>query len=154
MKTVRQSSPAGFTLIEAVLSIGLLAFAVTVIMAALNMAGNYSANDARRVLAVDLLHRGFRDLAMVNRPGAGLSPVLGLKPITWGKGTETLRLWFDAEGKRVETQAQAFFRCDITAYPDPTGAVGHLHGRMEWPARNNQGRTSGEVELFTSLLLP
>lgn len=154
MKTVRLTSPAGFTLIEAVLSIGLLAFAVTVIMAAMNTAGNYSANDARRTLAVELLHRSFRDLEMANTRRGGPSPVLGLEPIAWGKGADTLRLWFDAEGGRVETAAQAFFRCDITANPDPTGAVGHLHGRVTWPARNPQGRTSGEVELFTSLPLP
>jgi type II secretory pathway pseudopilin PulG len=154
MKAVPSRAPAGFTLIEVVLSIGLLAFAVTVIMAALNTAGHYSANDARRALAVDLLHRGFRDLEMANTRGGAPSPVLGLKPIAWSKGADTQRLWFDADGGRVDTAAQAFFRCDITANPDPTGAVGHLHGRVTWPARNPQGRTNGEVELFTSLPLP
>ena len=155
MKTGRYPSPAaGFTLIEVVLSIGLLAFAIMVIMTALGTAASYAANDARRTLAVDLLHRGFLDLQMATTPGSGRSPTLGLSPIEWGSKPATFRLWFDANGTLVETPAKAFFRCELTANRDAAGGLGHLHGRMAWPVRKTGRRTDGNVELFTSVLLP
>ena len=147
-------SPAGFTLIEVVLSVGLLAFSIMVIMTALGTAGSYAANDARRTLAVELLHRSFRDLELAQTPGSGRSPTLGLEPITWGPTAANIRLWFDADGTLVETQGKAFFRCELIANRDDKGTLGHLHGRVVWPVRKSGDRADGQVELFTSMLLP
>jgi type II secretory pathway pseudopilin PulG len=154
MKVTRHAGPFGFTLIEVVLSIGLLAFAILVIMAALGTAGRYAANDARRTLAVDLLHRSFHDLELAGAPGVRRSPLLGLTPIRWAPTPATIRLWFDADGNLVESQDRAFFRCELLATQDPRGALGHLHGRVVWPVRKTGDRPDGHVELFTSLLLP
>jgi type II secretory pathway pseudopilin PulG len=154
MKVNRHAAAAGFTLIEVVVSIGLLAFAIMVIMAALGTAGRYAANDARRTLAVEVLHRSFHDLELASAPGARRSPLFGLTPIRWAPTQATIRLWFDADGNRVESQDQAFFRCELLATQDPQGALGHLHGRVVWPVRRSGDRPDGNVELFTSLLLP
>lgn len=144
----------GFTLIEVVVSIGLLAFAITVIMAALGTAGQYASNDARRSLAVELLHRSFRDLELANKPGTERSPTLGLTPIDWKNSPSNIRMWFDVDGAVVTTQDKAFFRCDLMATRDAAGAVGHLHGRISWPARQSKRGVAGTVELFTSMLVP
>ncbi|MCF7674438.1 MAG: type II secretion system GspH family protein [Akkermansiaceae bacterium] len=154
MRTNRQHASAGFTLIEVVLSIGLLVFAITVIMAGLDAAGRYAANNARRALAVDLLHRSFLELEMANRPGAGRSSTLGFKPVDWEAAPVKVEVWFDADGTLVESPSKAFFRCELLANKDATAALGHLHGRMVWPVRESGGRQEGNVELFTSMLLP
>ena len=154
MKRHPHSSPAGFTLIEVVMSIGLLAFAIMVIMSALGTAAHYASNDARRTLAVDLLHRSFTDLGLVNKPGTQRSPTLGLGPLTWGSSPSKLQVWFDAGGNVVTTQSKAFYRCDLTATRDERGAVGHLHGRILWPVRQSGRGVDGTAELFTSMSLP
>lgn len=155
MRTTRQHAPAaGFTLIEVVLSIGLLAVAISVIMAALDAAGRYAANDARRALAVDLLQRSFLDLEVANRPGGGTSSMHGLAPVDWTAAPVKIQLWFDAAGVLVESRSKAFFGCELLANKDAGAALGHLHGRMVWPARKAGGRVAGKVELFTSMLPP
>lgn len=148
------SAAAGFTLIEVMLSVGLLGFAIMVILAGLETAGRYAANDARRTLAGELLHRSFRDLEMAATPGSGRSPTLGLAPLQWGSEPTTLQLWFDADGTPVESRSKAFFRCELLASRDGARNLGHLHGRIVWPARKPGERADGQVELFTSLLLP
>lgn len=154
MRTTGHRPAAGFTLIEVVLSIGLLAFAISVLLAVLDAAGRYAANDARRALAVELLHRSFRDLEMTDTPGSGRSPTLGLEPVDWTATPVKVRLWFDADGRLVDSQGEAFFGCELTANKDATAPLGHLHGRVEWPVRRPGARKQGNVELFTSMLLP
>lgn len=154
MKPNGQPRQAGFTLIEVVLSIGLLAFALAVIMAALGTAGRYAANDARRTLAVDLLHRSFKDLELANATNSKRSPLLGLSPLSWGPTPATVQLWFDVDGTRVASRSKAFFRCDLSATQEASGAVGHLHGRIVWPVRQSGDRPDGHAELFTSMLIP
>ena len=149
----RGSVARGFTLVEVMVSLGVFAFAIVVILGALVAAGNDAGNDARRALAVDLLHNGFRDLDLVKAQSGGRSPTLGLAPLTWGAEPVRLRLWFDVSGAVVNSENNAFFKADLTATRDATAALGHLHGRIVWPARH-AGRPAGDVELFTSLVLP
>lgn len=154
MKRTHHSAAAGFTLIEAVLSIGLLAFALAVILTGLGTAARYAANDARRAVAVELLHRCFRDLEMVGKSGVGRSPTLGLAPLAWGGSPAAVQLWFDADGAQVASRSEAFFRCDLLANREAEAPLGHLHGRVVWPVRKSGARADGQVELFTSWTLP
>ena len=154
MKTCRHSPAQGFTLVEVIVSLGIFAFAIVVVISSLGTSGSYAANDARRTLAVEILHTCFRDLDQTKTPGTTTTPVLGLTPIKWADSPAKVKLWFDANGKRVTGDKDAFFTCDLTPALDPTGLLGHLHGRIVWPARRTTKVNDGDVELFTSLLLP
>ena len=154
MKIHRHQPASGFTLVEVVVSLGVFAFAIAVIVGSLVTAGNSAGNDARRARAVELLHTCLRDLDFAKNQAGTRSPTLGLEPLAWGATPVKVRLWFDAEGIRVNAEKDAFFKCDLTATQDPAAALGHLHGRIVWPARQTSGRRAGEVELFTSLSLP
>jgi len=154
MNHPRHFPAAGFTLIELLLSLGIFIFAIVVIVGSLAASGAYAANDARRTLTVELLHTCFRDLDLVKLPGSPPSPALGLAPIVWDDKPAKVQVWFDVAGNRVRDEKKAFFKCNLTATRDTTGLLGHLHGRIVWPAKRKTGAPDGDVELFTSLLLP
>ena len=144
----------GFTLVEVVVSLGMFAFAIVVVVGALVTAGRATGNDARRALAVNILHTCFRELDWVKAPGSPPSPTLGLVPLAWASTPVRLRLWFDADGSLVDSEKNALFKADLTATRDSGAALGHLHGRIVWPVRHGMGGLAGDEELFTSLLLP
>lgn len=154
MKPGRRRLARGFTLVEVMVSLGVFAFAIVVIIGALVAGGRDAGNDARRALAVDLLHNCFRELDLVKVPGSAHSPMLGLAPLTWGGEPVHLRLWFDVSGALVDSEQRAYYKADLTATRDAGAALGHLHGRVIWPARHGSGGIAGDVELFTSLVLP
>jgi prepilin-type N-terminal cleavage/methylation domain-containing protein len=154
MKTRRPLPTQGFTLVEVMVSLGIFAFAILVIVGSLGTSGAYAANDARRTLTAELLHTCFRDLAFARTAASAPSPTLGLAPLVWGPAPTKVRLWFDVAGQRVDDEKQAFFKCDLTATREASGPLGHLHGRIVWPAQRQKGAPDGDVELFTSLLLP
>lgn len=154
MKNPRHLPANGFTLIELLVSLGIFVFAIVVIVGSLVSSGSFATNDARRSLSVELLHNCFRDLDLVKLPSSPSSPTLGLKPIVWDSKPVKVKVWFDLAGNRVEDEKKAFFKCDLTATRDTTGMLGHLHGRIVWPAQRKKGAPDGDVELFTSLLLP
>jgi prepilin-type N-terminal cleavage/methylation domain-containing protein len=144
----------GFTLIEVMVSLAVFTFAILVIMASLGTSGSYAANDARRSAAVEILHTCFRDIDLAKSPGTETSPTLGIEPIPWEGKPAKVRLWFDIDGRKVGSEKDAFFKCDLTPRRDPAARLGHLHGRIAWPAKRQKGASDGDVELFTTLLLP
>ena len=154
MKHLRPLPTKGFTLVEVLVSLGIFTFAIVVIVSSLGTSGVVAANDARRTLTAELLRTCFRDLSFAQAPDSAPSPTLGLAPLVWGTTPAKVRLWFDAGGKRVDDEKKAFFKCDLTATRDATAPLGHLHGRIVWPAQRQKGAPDGDVELFTSLLLP
>ena len=58
------------------------------------------------------------------------------------------------DGQTVKDESKAFFRCDLIIRPDPNPALVHLCGHVRWPARAPEGKSDGETELLTSLVLP
>jgi type II secretory pathway pseudopilin PulG len=154
MKYRRQPHARGFTLIEVLVSLGVFTFAIVVIVASLGTSGNHAANDARRTVAVEILHHCFRDLSLAKDGAVGTSPTLGIEPISWESSPGKVRLWFDIDGRIVGSEKEAFFKCDLTPRRDPAARLGHLHGRIVWPAKRQKGAPDGDVELFTTLLLP
>lgn len=154
MKNRCQQTAYGFTLIEVMLSMSVFTFAVLVIIATFGTSGNYAGNDAKRTIAVEILHTCFRDIDLSKNQVAEISPTLGIEPITWQGVPTKVNLWFDIDGNKVDSEKQAFFKCDVTPTRDPSSQLGHLHGRIVWPAKRQKGSPDGNVELFTSLLLP
>ncbi len=144
----------GFTLIEVVISLGVFALAIVALVNSLGIASGFSVSEARRVRGTEILHGCFRDLSFVQGSSITPSPTLAIAPIVWGAKPVQVRLWFDHAGRRVTNEAEGYFKCDLTATRDPAGKLGHLHGRVVWPAVRKKGPPDGEVELFTSLMLP
>ncbi len=154
MKDLRKMPAKGFTLIEVLVSLGVFTFAIVVIVASLGTSGSYAANDARRTVAVEILHSCFRDIELAKSSGSGTSPTLGIQPISWESSPAKVRLWFDIDGRVVGSEKEAFFKCDLTPKRDAAGPLGHLHGRIVWPAKRLKGAPDGDAELFTTMLLP
>lgn len=153
--TKRKSSRfKGFTLIEIMVAMGIFAFAITVILTMLGASGSTIANDARRAKASELLGTCFRDVDFSKNSASGPSPVLNLTPIDWNATPVEVEVFFDAEGNKVASVEGAFYHCQLNARRDPTSPLGHLQGLVIWPAQRTTGVPDGQVELFTSLLLP
>lgn len=156
MKFIAPTRPQGFTLIEVMVSLGIFTFGIVVIMASLGVSSKDAGNDARRSLAVEILHNCFKDLEFAMVSGVPVSPTFGLNAVSWTSSAPTT-LWFDANGTRVDGMNDAFFKCELIPTLDTSGNsdnLGHLSGRVEWPAKRGKGAPDGEAELFSSLILP
>lgn len=154
MKQKSFARSGGFTLIEVLVSLGVFLFAITVIVTAIGSAAGDAGNDARSSLAAGVLHDCFRDLEYVVNTDATASPTLKLAPVSWSTSPSEQVWWFDVRGRRVPSEGEAFFRCEMVSVRETAARLGHLRGRMVWPAKRRTGAPDGEVELFTSLLLP
>ncbi len=150
----RTPNRAGFTLMEAVLSVGILAFALVVIIGALGTAARMTAQDQHQQVALELLHDCFTDLASATARHDGRSPVFHLDVPAAPAKAGLQQLWFDVDGRRLPDEAGAFFRCDLAIHPDANPSLAHLHGHVRWPARATGLRPDGEAELLTSIALP
>lgn len=144
----------GFTLIEIIVAMGIFVFAITVILTMMSSSGSTVANDARRGKGSELLKTCFREVDFSKNPPSGPSPVLDLPPINWNATPTEIEVFFDVDGKKVAGAEAAFYRCKLSATRDPQSSLGHLQGLVTWPARRRSGAPDGQVELFTSLLLP
>lgn len=143
----------GFTLIEVLVSLGVFLFVITVVIASIGTAGGSAANEARKTLAAGLLQDCLRDYGFVANTSATTTPALKLEPISWSGTPAGQTVWFDARGRRVKSADEAYFRCEIIPTRETAAPLGHLRGRMTWPAKRKEAAPDGEVELFTSLLL-
>lgn len=146
-------SKAGFTLMEVVVSIGLLAVALSAIAGSIGYSSRRGAETSRESQAVWMLEgmlsesreavRGRQQTTAIHR--------FGIPRELPG----SVELWFDGQGGQVEGREDAFYRCRLEFQPDPAGTrLMHLHGRVTWPAAAMEGREQGSAELFTSLLMP
>lgn len=144
----------GFTLIEAVISVAILGFALTVIIGTLGYAARLSAENQHKGLAIDLVNDCFADLANGTRNELDRSRLYDLQVPAKDRQPGTQQLWFDIDGQTVKDESKAFFRCDLIIRPDPNPALVHLCGHVRWPARAPEGKSDGETELLTSLVLP
>lgn len=154
MRRKTHHNHGGFTLLEVLVSLGIFVFAITVILTSLGTSASAAANDARRSQAVEILNSCFEDLAMSGTAADAKSPIYKLEPISWSATSAPLRLWFDADGKRVDDEKSALFQCEIVATKDTAEPLGNIHGRIVWPAKRKNGSPDGAAELFTSVLLP
>ncbi len=144
----------GFTLLEVIMSLGIFAFAITVIIASIGSSAGSAASDARRTQAAEILDSCLQDLSLSPAAINSKTPMFQLEPIAWTAEPAKLELWFDTSGNQVAGTQDAFYKCEIISTKDSSAPLGNLNGRIAWPAKRGQGAPDGQVELFTSILLP
>lgn len=152
----RSSTPCrpGFTLIEAVLSVAVLAFALAVIIGALGSAARLAAREQSKNTALQLLGDCFNDIRAGTASRSERSTVFQLELPATPPIASVQQRWFDIDGRPVDGESNAFFRCELAIRPDPSPGLVHLHGHVRWPARGNPHKPDGETELLTSIALP
>ena len=144
---------AGFTLMEVMISIGILAVALSTIAGTIGYSSARAAEMSRKTQATWLLEGMLGEVRGAIRDRQPQSPVHRIEIPAGMPGTE--EMWFDGGGLRVEKQGDAVFRCRLEFRADPTSAtLCHLHGRVSWPAAAPEGKEKGSAELLTSILQP
>lgn len=143
----------GFTLLEVIVSLGIFVFAITVILTSLGTSASSATNDARRTQAAEILNSCFQDIAVSGTAADSKSPMYQLAPISWDNPAK-FQYWFDQDGKKVTDENSALFKCEIVPTKDQSAPLGNLYGRIIWPAKRKNGAPDGQVDLFTSVLLP
>jgi len=154
MNQPRHHAPArGFTLVEVVISLAILTVAISTIFLTLSYASKSTTESAGKSQAIEILVQTFADINAANTNRFLESPQYSIT--TPDGDTSDDLLWFDGEGRRVAGQQDAYFRCELTYHQDSRHTdLRHLHGRVAWPARAEEGREPYQTELLTSLLLP
>jgi prepilin-type N-terminal cleavage/methylation domain-containing protein len=150
----RRAGRRGFTLVEVVIAIGVLAIALGVIVGSVAFSSSRGAENSRKIQALTLAETAVTDLrgALTNaRKESGLLKIA--PPVNPPKAT-TAEIFFDAEGVKMDDQKGAFFKATLNYYPDAgvTNLV-HVHTRFVWPARAKVGSEQGSVELLNSFSL-
>jgi type II secretory pathway pseudopilin PulG len=141
----------GFTLMEVVVSIGILAVALSSIAATIGYSSKRAAESSRKAQAVWLLDGMLSEVRDAIRSRQSFSALHRIETPASMPATE--ELWFNGEGLRVEKRDDAVFRCRLEFRADPSSAgLFHLHGRITWPAAVREGREKGSAELLTSIL--
>ncbi len=142
---------AGFTLMEVVVSIGILAVSLTTIAGTIGYSSRRAAESSRRIQAAWLLDGMIAETAAAVRGRQLESAIHRIEPPANTPAEE--ELFFTSEGSRVEKPEDAFFRCRLEFRADATSAeLVHLQGRVTWPAVARDGREQGSVDLLTSIL--
>jgi prepilin-type N-terminal cleavage/methylation domain-containing protein len=156
MSPPKHHPPAsGFSLIEIVISLAVLAVAITTIFLTLSYASKSTGESIGKSQAIEILEQTFADINAANLNRFPKSPQYSIDAPDGGAPQRRELLWFDSEGRRVEARQDAYFRCELTFHRDSRHAeLLHLHGRVAWPARAEEGREPHQTELLTSLLLP
>lgn len=143
----------GFTLMEVVVSIAVLAVALGVIVTSIIYSGNRGAGNSRRSQALSLAEVAAADVEAAMRQELERSERLEITVPTVGtKGVATA--YFDANGVNTD-KGQAFYQCRVSYHPDQSiNGLTHMHLRVVWPARARPGREDGAVELLSSVKQP
>jgi prepilin-type N-terminal cleavage/methylation domain-containing protein len=143
----------GFTLMEVVVSIGVLAMALAVIVTSIAFSGNRGAENSRKSQALSLAESAAADVTAALKQELTRSERLGIPPPAAGvEATETV--YFDANGVTSD-KAKGFYQCRVSYHPDKSiNGLTHMHLRVLWPARARPGREEGAVELLSSVKVP
>lgn len=139
----------GFTLMEVVVSIGVLAVALSVIVASIGFSSSRSAENTYKILALSLAETALTDVRGAIANGLDKSEILEVAmPVSESRSEDIL--YFDVNGLPVE-QGRGFFSCVLTFFPDAeVSGLLHVHARVFWPTRAMIGREQGSVEILTS----
>jgi prepilin-type N-terminal cleavage/methylation domain-containing protein len=156
MNQPRHHTPArGFSLVEIVISLAILAVAMSTIFLTLSYASKSTAESTGKSQAIEILVQTFADINAANINRFLKSPQYSIAAPDGDTPERRDLLWFDGEGRRVADRQDAYFRCELTYHQDSRHTdLLHLHGRVAWPARAEEGREPHQTELLTSLLLP
>jgi prepilin-type N-terminal cleavage/methylation domain-containing protein len=144
----------GFTLMEVVVSIGVLAVALSVIIASIGFSSSRGAENSFKALAISLAETAMADVGGALRNQQKRSEIYQITPPEGNAGgRETL--YFDVDGMLAPDRGRSFFSCELQFHPDleVTGLM-HVHARVSWPTKAKPGREQGSVGLLTSYSLP
>jgi prepilin-type N-terminal cleavage/methylation domain-containing protein len=149
-----KSKAGGFTLVEVVISIGVLAIALSVIIASIAFSSSRGAENSRKIQALTLAETVVTDLRGALNNSRATSVLLGVAVPATPPVAATKEVFFNAEGVQVAGATGAFFKCTLTYNPDAgvTNLV-HVNTRVIWPAMAKVGSEQGAVELLNSFSL-
>lgn len=166
MKTHRLQSSSrdtkaagGFTLMEVVVSIGVLAFALTVIVTSIASSNTTAANNSRKALAMSLAESVSADISSGLKNKLSTSALFQLTPLPGPSviAPTTPILYFDVNGAWIPTAtAGRFFKCQLSYPLDPFYSatsmthVYYVQSRVTWPSSAAAGREDGAVELLST----
>jgi len=157
MKSIAQKPGGGrrgFTLVEVVIAIGVLAIALAVIVGSVAFSSGRGAENSRKIQALTLAETAVTDLRGALNNSRTASGLLAIEPPAKPPKAATKELFFDAEGVKVDSKAGAFFRATLNYYPDAgVATLVHVHTRLVWPAMAKVGSEQGSVELLNSFSL-
>ena len=145
----------GFTLMEVVVCIGVLAVALGIMVPSVAFGSSRSAENARKARASEVIDAVALDVRNGVEAGWKETPLHSIPlPGETGEPPEEI-LYFDIDGVRIPTEEQAFFRYELQLRLDDGAArLLHVYSRVVWPARYEPGREQGAVDRFTSLSRP
>jgi prepilin-type N-terminal cleavage/methylation domain-containing protein len=145
----------GFTLVEVVIAIGVLAIALAVIVGSVAFSSGRGAENARKIQALTLAETAVTDLrGALNNPTRAKSGLLAIDRPANPPVAATKEIYFDAEGVKVDSKTGAFFAATLNYYPDAgVTSLVHVHTRLVWPAAAKVGSEQGSVELLNSFSL-
>ena len=150
----------GFTMVEVVIAIGVLAIALAVIVGSIAFSSGRGAENARKIQALTLAETAVTDLrGALNNPARAKNGLLLVDLVTDLRPPKPLvaatkEIYFDAEGVEVGSKTGAFFTATLNYYPDAgVSSLVHVHTRLVWPAAAAVGNEQGSVELLNSFSL-
>lgn len=121
---------AGFTLVEVVLAVGIVAFGIIAIVTLLPTALVSVQDGKLEEAASDVVALAAADLRGTPRSGV-VSPLFGLNPFDPSALPVTMHL--DASGATVSAPDQAAFRLTMTPRPGANPELTIWHAAVEWP---------------------
>lgn len=144
----------GFTLVEVVISIGVLAIALSVIVGSIAYSSGRGAENSRRLQALSLAETAVTDLRSALNNSRTTTTMLALATPANPPVAKTQVVYFNAEGVKVDSATGAFFKCTVNYYPDAgVTSLAHVHLRVTWPALAKEGSEQGAAELLNSFAL-
>lgn len=142
----------GFTLVEVVIAIGVLAIAMATIIGSVAYSSSRGAENTRKIQALTLAETAVTDLRSALNNARAKATLLDFEVPANPPVVATKEVLFDAEGVMVKTGG--FFKATLSYYPDAgVASLVHVHTRLVWPAAAKVGSEQGSVELLNSFSL-
>jgi len=130
MTARKNPGTAAFSLVEVVLAIGLVAFAVTTLFSLLPVGLNSIQNAETTETAMDLLQYVAMDIRNTDRE-LGVTPLLDLAILTDSPSVQSL--YFNEHGEPVGGPEIARFRLRATPCPQNNARISVWHLEVAWP---------------------
>jgi len=145
----------GFTMVEILISIGILSLAILAIASTIVLSSTRSAEDSHKLQAANIIETAMVDLGGAVRAERATSALLNLPNPGQVEPPQEEVLFFNSQGVRVDEVTGAFFRYRLVYHDDPgIPALTHVHNRISWPATAAPDRAMGSVEMIRSFSQP
>lgn len=148
---------------EVVVSIAVLAVAITVIVGSIAYGSKGSAENHRKAKAVALAESVVSDIRAAINNGRAYTASPGNTTLVFGLTTPvrpatatSQTLYFNADGVKVASATGAFYKCAVNYYADATtgSPLTHANILFSWPVNSTVAGNQASVELNTSFVVP